>query len=62
VRCVRNRKGWRSFRELVRALNTISIGQIHEALTRLLDRRYILPASRSSDSAVAAYWASPACR
>jgi oxazoline/thiazoline synthase len=32
--------------------------KIREALKRLLDRRYILPASRSSDGAVAAYWAS----
>ena len=32
--------------------------KIREALTRLLDRRYVLPASRSSTGAVAAYWAS----
>jgi ribosomal protein S12 methylthiotransferase accessory factor len=52
-------KGGRSFRELVRALeHDFPSDKIHEALTRLLDRRYILPASRSSDSAVAAYWAS----
>jgi ribosomal protein S12 methylthiotransferase accessory factor len=29
-----------------------------EALTRLLDRGYLLPASRASAGAVAAYWAS----
>ncbi len=52
-------EGGRSFRKLVRALEQdFPSDKIHEALTRLLDRRYILPASRSSASAVAAYWAS----
>ena len=32
--------------------------KIDEALKRLVDRRYVLPASRSSAGAVAAYWAS----
>jgi ribosomal protein S12 methylthiotransferase accessory factor len=52
-------EGGRSFRKLVRALEQdFPSDKIHKALTRLLDRRYILPASRSSASAVAAYWAS----
>ena len=52
-------QGGRSFRELVRDLEQdFPSDQIHEALKRLVDRRYILPASRSSDGAVAAYWAS----
>ena len=52
-------KGGRSFRELFRALERdFPSDKIHEALTRLLDRRYILPASRSSAGAAAAYWAS----
>ena len=32
--------------------------KIHEAVARLVDRRYVLPASPSSAGAVAAYWAS----
>ena len=52
-------EGGRSFRELVRALEQdFPADKIHEALTRLVDRRYVLPASRSSAGAVAAYWAS----
>ncbi len=52
-------EGGRSFRELVRALEQdFPSDAIHEALRRLVDRRYVLPASRSSDGAVAAYWAS----
>ena len=52
-------EGGRSFRELFRALERdFPSDKIHEALTRLLDRRYILPASRSSAGATAAYWAS----
>ena len=48
-----------AFGELVRALEPdFPSDKIHEALTRLLDRRYILPASRSSAGAAAAYWAS----
>jgi bacteriocin biosynthesis cyclodehydratase domain-containing protein len=51
--------GGRSFRELVRALKQdYPSDKIHEALTRLLDRGYILAASRSSAGAAAAYWAS----
>jgi ribosomal protein S12 methylthiotransferase accessory factor len=52
-------EGGRSFRELVHALEQdFPSDKIDEALTRLLDRRYILSASRSSVGAVAAYWAS----
>jgi oxazoline/thiazoline synthase len=52
-------EGGRSFRELVRELEPkFPSGKIHEALKRLLDRRYILPTSRSCAGAVAGYWAS----
>src|SRR6266511_3942070 len=52
-------EGGRSFRDLVRALERrFPTDAIHEALRRLVDRRYVLPASRSSAGAVAAYWAS----
>ena len=52
-------KGGRSFRELIRDLEKdFPSDKVREALQRLLDRRYILPASRASSGAVAAYWAS----
>ena len=52
-------QGGRSFRELIRDLEQdFPSDQIHEALKRLFDRRYILPASSSANGAVAAYWAS----
>ncbi|MGA3308780.1 MAG: TOMM precursor leader peptide-binding protein [Xanthobacteraceae bacterium] len=52
-------EGGRSFREIVRELEQhFPSDKIHEALKRLVDRRYILPASRSSVGAAAAYWAS----
>jgi len=52
-------KGGKSVRELVHELGQdFPTDKIHEALKRLFDRRYILPASRSSAGAVAAYWAS----
>ncbi len=52
-------EGGKSFRELVRELEQdFPSDKIHEALKRLVDRRYVLPASRSSAGAVAAYWAS----
>src|SRR5258707_4195777 len=52
-------KGGRSFQQLIRDLEKdFPSEQIHEALKRLLDRRYILPASSASDGALAAYWAS----
>ena len=50
-------KGGRSFRELIRDLGQdFPSDKIEEALKRLVDRRYVLPASRNG--AVAAYWAS----
>ena len=52
-------KGGKSFRQLVRSLERdFPPDDIRKALERLLDRRYILPASRSSDSVLDAYWAS----
>jgi ribosomal protein S12 methylthiotransferase accessory factor len=52
-------EGRKSFRDLVRALESqFPTDAIDKALTRLVERRYILPASRSSAGAVAAYWAS----
>src|SRR6516162_9377743 len=52
-------KGGKSVRELVHELGQdFPNDKIHEALKRLFERRYILPASRSSAGAVAAYWAS----
>jgi bacteriocin biosynthesis cyclodehydratase domain-containing protein len=52
-------KGGRSFQQLVRDLEKdFPSEQIHEALKRLLDRRYILLASSASNGALAAYWAS----
>src|SRR5437660_12465139 len=42
-------EGGKSFRELVRALEPIFPSEaIHEALRRLVEGRYVLPASRSS--------------
>src|SRR5712675_1602309 len=50
-------KGGQSFRELVRALEKdFPSDKVHEALKRLVDRRYIVPTSRSSAGTVAAYW------
>src|ERR1700736_5388338 len=55
-------KGGRSFRELVRELEQdFPSDKIHEALKRLANRRYVLPASRSSNGVVDAYWAASAC-
>jgi ribosomal protein S12 methylthiotransferase accessory factor len=52
-------KGGRSFRQLIRDLEQdFPSDKIREALKRLVDRRYVLPASRSSTGAVDAYWAS----
>ena len=52
-------KGGRSFQQLVGDLEPdFPSDKIHEALKRLVDRRYVLPASTSSNGAVAAYWAS----
>src|SRR5436309_15682760 len=52
-------KGRKNFRELVRELEKdFPSDKILEALQRLVDRRYVLPTSRSSAGTVAAYWAS----
>ena len=52
-------KGGKSFRQLLLELaRDFPSDKIQEALKRLVDRRYVLPASRSSNGAVAAYWAS----
>src|SRR6201997_4868807 len=52
-------KGGKSFRELVRELEPdFPSDKIHEALTRLLNRHYVIPTSRSLNGAAAAYWAS----
>ena len=52
-------KGGRTFRDLIRDLGQdFPSDQIQEALKRLVERRYVLPASRFSNGAVAAYWAS----
>jgi len=49
----------RSFRELVRELEqNFPSDKIHEALKRLVDRRFVVPTPRSSVGAAAAYWAS----
>jgi len=52
-------QGRRTFRELIRELEPFFPSEkIEEALKRLVERRYILPASRASADAVAGYWAS----
>ena len=52
-------KGGKSFRELVRGLEQdFPSDKIEEALKRLIERRYVVPASRSPVGAVAGYWAS----
>src|SRR5271170_5690139 len=52
-------KGGKSFRGLIRDLEQdFPADKIREALKRLVDRRYVLPASSSSNGAVAGYWAS----
>jgi bacteriocin biosynthesis cyclodehydratase domain-containing protein len=49
----------RSFQDLVRELEQdFPSDKIHEALERLVDRRFVVPTSRSSVGATAAYWAS----
>ena len=51
--------GRKSFRELVSELEQdFPSDKVHEALKRLVERRYILPASRTSNGTIAAYWAS----
>src|SRR5260370_8232989 len=53
-------KGGKSFGALIRDLEQdFPSDKIHEALKRLIDRRYLLPASTPSNIPVAAYSASP---
>jgi bacteriocin biosynthesis cyclodehydratase domain-containing protein len=52
-------EGGKSFRQLVRELGQhFPSDKIHEALKRLVDRLYVVSASASSASVVAAYWGS----
>jgi len=52
-------KGGRSLQELVRGLGkSFPPDKVEEALKRLIERRYIVPASPSSAGAVTGYWAS----
>src|SRR6266849_2584910 len=52
-------EGGRSSRELVRELKRdFRSDKIHEALKRLVDRRFVVPTPRSSVGTAAAYWAS----
>src|SRR6202012_4852968 len=52
-------EGGKSFRDLARALEgRVRPDKIQEALKRLIDRGYIVRASRSSAGIAAAYWAS----
>ena len=51
--------GGKSAADLVRELaRNFPSDKIEEALKRLIERRYVVPASRSSDGTVAGYWAS----
>src|SRR5262249_10236113 len=52
-------KGGRSFRQLTRALEQdFPADKVHEALDRLIDRRFIVRRPRASLDTAAAYWAS----
>ncbi|HTV34340.1 MAG TPA: TOMM precursor leader peptide-binding protein, partial [Methylocella sp.] len=52
-------EGRKSFRELICELEQdFPPDKIHEALKRLVERRYVLPVSPSSNGTIAAYWAS----
>src|SRR5262245_53162673 len=52
-------EGRKSFRALARALEKdFPSDKIREALRRLVDRGYVVRASRASEGAAAAYWAS----
>src|SRR5438128_480430 len=52
-------EGGKSFRELVRELEPdFPSDKIHEALKRLVDRRFVVAKPRASADTVAAYWAS----
>jgi ribosomal protein S12 methylthiotransferase accessory factor len=52
-------KGGKNFRQLAHELDQdFPADKIEEALKRLIERRYIVPASHASAGAVAGYWAS----
>jgi bacteriocin biosynthesis cyclodehydratase domain-containing protein len=52
-------KGGKSFRDIFRELERVfPSDKVHEALKRLIERRHIVPASRSSAGIAAAYWTS----
>ncbi|MEZ5891408.1 MAG: TOMM precursor leader peptide-binding protein [Xanthobacteraceae bacterium] len=52
-------EGARSLRELIGEMERhFPPAAIHEALQRLIDRRYVLPVSRASTGVIPAYWAS----
>ena len=52
-------KGGKSFAQLARELErTYPPEQVHEAMKRLMERRYIVPASPEAAHPVAGYWAS----
>src|SRR6202043_2313298 len=52
-------KGGKSFQQLVRELGRVfPTDKVEEALRRLVERRYIVPASPASVDAVAGFWAS----
>src|SRR5947209_291663 len=52
-------KGDKSFRQLARALErNFPSDKIEEAFKRLIERRYIVPASPASTTAVTGYWTS----
>jgi len=51
--------GGKSSKELIRTLErNFPIDKIEEAIKRLIERRYVVPASRASVGTVAGYWAS----
>jgi len=52
-------KGGKGLSQLVAELGrTYPTEKVEEALNRLLERRYVVPATRTSDAVVAGYWAS----
>ncbi len=52
-------KGGRNFRQFVAELEkSFPTEQIHEAIKRLIDRRYVISSARTANGPTAAYWAS----
>src|SRR5690242_5539965 len=52
-------KGAKNFRQLADTLGrSFPPDKVEEALNRLIERRYVLPASQITDAVVAGYWAS----